>query len=188
MKYKRFEDLPVWKTAADVAAEILDWCAHPLFRGKGDLANQLQRAALSISNNIAEGFERGTTEELIKFLSYALGSAGEVRSMLLVMRRTTRLCDLGREIDILQPQVESISRQLRGWSDHLQNTDIRGVRHLNDQTRREYADRQRKDEWRTRQREFVAAKEAEIMRTVHERQQLEAETQAVQDDDSDPSS
>jgi len=82
MKYDRFEDLPVWQAAADVASQLLDWTAQEWFRGKGDLANQLQRSALSISNNIAEGFERGTTNELLHFLYIARGSAGEVRSML----------------------------------------------------------------------------------------------------------
>ena len=61
MKYQRFEDLPVWQLAADLAAKMFEWTQNPSFRAKGDLANQLQRATLSISNNIAEGFERGTT-------------------------------------------------------------------------------------------------------------------------------
>ena len=87
MKYERFEDLPVWQAAADVAAKMFGWTAQAWFRGKGDLANQLQRSALSISNNIAEGFERGTTNELLQFLYIARGSAGEVRSMLGVMER-----------------------------------------------------------------------------------------------------
>lgn len=69
MKYERFEQLPVWQDAAKLAAELFTFCTHPVFRGKGDLANQLQRTALSISNNIAEGFERGTTKELISFFT-----------------------------------------------------------------------------------------------------------------------
>lgn len=44
MKYERFEDLPVWKAAADLAVQIFAWSSHAWFRGKGDLANQLQRA------------------------------------------------------------------------------------------------------------------------------------------------
>jgi len=96
--YERFEDTPVWQAAADLAAAIFDWVEHRLFRGKGDLADQLQRAALSISNNIAEGFERGTTNELIQFLYYARGSAGEVRSMLRVMERSVHFRDLKSQI------------------------------------------------------------------------------------------
>lgn len=87
MKYERFEDLPVWKAAAEIAVQIFAWSSHAWFRGKGDLANQLQRAALSVSNNIAEGFERGSTNELLQFIYIARGSAGEVRSMLCVIER-----------------------------------------------------------------------------------------------------
>ena len=85
MTYKRFEDVPVWNDAADLAAEIYEFTEDDSFRRKGDLANQMERAALSISNNIAEGFERGTTQETLNFLYYARGSAGEVRSMLCVI-------------------------------------------------------------------------------------------------------
>jgi len=46
------------------------------------LRDQIERAALSVSNNVAEGFERGTTNELLMFIYIARGSAGEVRSML----------------------------------------------------------------------------------------------------------
>ncbi len=70
MKYKRFEDLPVWKDAIEFAVKVFEFStkAASEYRGVGDLKNQLERAAVSISNNIAEGFERGTTTELIQFL------------------------------------------------------------------------------------------------------------------------
>ncbi|PYS31106.1 MAG: four helix bundle protein, partial [Acidobacteria bacterium] len=63
MKYT-FEDLPVWKTT------------RPCFRGHAGMRNQLKNAVVSISNNIAEGFERGTTQELLTFIYIARGSAG----------------------------------------------------------------------------------------------------------------
>ncbi|HMP75477.1 MAG TPA: four helix bundle protein [Kiritimatiellia bacterium] len=138
MKYERFEDVPVWQAAADLAARLFEWSDQPAFRRKGDLANQLQRAGLSISNNIAEGFERGTSAELITFLYYARGSAGEVRSMLCVMSRMPAFTDLKSEISNFKSHCESISRQIRGWTNALQNSDIKGQRYLNDQTRRAY--------------------------------------------------
>lgn len=76
MTYQRFEDVPVWQAAIVLAERIFGLTADRAFAGHGDLANQLQRAGLSISNNIAEGFERGTTGELVTFLYYARGSAG----------------------------------------------------------------------------------------------------------------
>src|SRR5919109_3688406 len=82
MQYKRFEDLPVWQEAAEMARLMYEFTALEPFHRHPGLRDQLERAALSVSNNIAEGFERGTTNELLAFLYIARGSAGEVRSML----------------------------------------------------------------------------------------------------------
>src|SRR5262252_9292457 len=82
MKYTRFEDLPVWQDAIAFAAAVYELTAKPEIKGYYSLRDQLERAAVSISNNIAEGFERGTTQELLTFLYIARGSSGEVRSML----------------------------------------------------------------------------------------------------------
>ena len=99
MKYKRFEDLPVWQAAMDLALRVDRLTKDRAFRRPGDLASQLQRAALSISNNIAEGFERGSTSELLMFLYIARGSAGEVRSMLCFIRtRTSSISNLKSQI------------------------------------------------------------------------------------------
>jgi four helix bundle protein len=143
MKYDRFEELPVWQLAARFAADLLVWSANPMFRGKGDLANQIQRATLSISNNIAEGFERGTTQELLTFLYYARGSAGEVRSMLSVAGMLEDFSTQKRQIEEFKSTAESISRQLRGWASSLQNSTIQGQRHLNEQTKQTYDRQQR---------------------------------------------
>lgn len=56
MKYKRFEELPVWRAAIDLAIETYALTEKPLFSGHFSLRDQIQRAAVSISNNIAEGF------------------------------------------------------------------------------------------------------------------------------------
>lgn len=82
MKYARFEDLPVWKAAIELAVRIYALTSHNEFNSHGSLRDQIERAAVSISNNVAEGFERGTTNELLHFIYIARGSAGEVRSML----------------------------------------------------------------------------------------------------------
>jgi len=104
--------------------------------------DQLERAALSVSNNVAEGFERGTTNELLAFLYIARGSAGEVRSMLVLLSRRSWIAEnLKSQISDLKSIAESCSRQLRAWADSLQNSDIAGPRHLNDQTRANYQKR-----------------------------------------------
>jgi four helix bundle protein len=145
MKYSRFEDLPVWQAAVDLGNRIFLMVEADAFRGRGDLRNQLQRASLSISNNIAEGFEKGTTQELISFLYNARGSAGEVRSMLGFMERLPFFENLKSEISNFKLLAENVSRQLRAWADSLQNSGIKGTRYLNDSVRAEF-DRQARTE------------------------------------------
>jgi len=138
MTYQRFEDLPVWKAAMDFAVMVFELLEDRAFDRCGDVRDQLQRAALSIGNNIAEGFERGSTAELLMFLYIARGSAGESRSVLRFCERLPRFAHLhSRVADLIQRGI-AISRQIRGWTDSLQNTDIQGQRHLNEHTRREY--------------------------------------------------
>ena len=118
-----------------------DTYKHPLdvFRRHPGLRDQLERAAFSISNNIAEGFERGSTRELIAFLYISRGSAGEVRSMLRVLEKWTVFSDHKSQITNLTVKCEKI--QLYGWIDQLKNTDIRGQRHFDDEKRIAYAKR-----------------------------------------------
>ncbi len=140
--YQRFEDLPVWQAAAELYDCTDDLLDHTPPRLRHSFRDQLERAALSVSNNIAEGFERGTTNELLAFLYIARGSAGEVRSMLILAGRRPYLSNLRSEISDLIKLAESCSRQLRAWADSLQNSDIAGPRHLNDKTRADYKKRE----------------------------------------------
>jgi len=157
MKYERFEDLPVWQTAVELAVKIFGLTDDRDFGGDGDLRDQLRRAVLSISNNIAEGCERGTTAELLYFLYIARGSAGEVRSMLRFSQQWSRTTNLKSQTPNFKSQIsdlkfqfsdlislsESCSRQLRGWADSLQNTDIKGQKHLTEQSRAVYESKRR---------------------------------------------
>jgi len=148
MKYERFEDLPVWQAAIDLARKIYAHTRDRYYSQPGDLRDQIRRAALSVSNNIAEGFERGSTTELIAFLYIARGSAGEVRSMLQFADGSPEAAHLKSEISNLKSLAESCSRQIRAWADHLQNTDIKGPRHLNDKSRGRYEDQKSADAFR----------------------------------------
>jgi four helix bundle protein len=147
MTYERFEDVPVWQTAAELYEATEALLENAAFQASRGFRDQLDRAALSVSNNIAEGFERGTTNELLAFLYIARGSAGEVRSMLCLRERRARKlnwpADLKSQISNLKSKAESCSRQLRGWADSLQNSDIQGQRHLNDRARRAFDQKKR---------------------------------------------
>ncbi|HEY0349088.1 MAG TPA: four helix bundle protein [Pyrinomonadaceae bacterium] len=98
MRYHRFEDLPVWNSAIELAVQVYALTDRVQFRRRRSLRDQLERAAVSVSNNIAEDFERGTNNELLSFLYFARGSAGEVRSMLCLMERLPALRELGPPI------------------------------------------------------------------------------------------
>lgn len=132
---QRFEDLPVWQEAIHLAEGCEDLLGAADKRITWSKRDQLDRASLSVSHNLAEGFERGITNERLAFLDIARGSAGEVRSMRCFFERRTALRDLRSHISNLKSVAESCSRQLRAWADSLQNSDIAGPRHLNDQSR-----------------------------------------------------
>jgi len=135
MKYSRFEELPVWQDAIELAVRVFRLTARPVFRRYRSVRDQLERASMSISNNIAEGFERGTTQETLTFLYISRGSSGETRSVLYLCERLPGLADLKSEISDLKSRAESISRQLRAWSGSLQDSDIRGQRYLTSKTK-----------------------------------------------------
>ncbi len=134
--YERFEDLPVWNEAIKLAERVYDLTEHQAFTKQYSFRDQIERASVSVSNNISEGFERGTTNELLAFIYIARGSAGEVRSMLCLMERLRRFKEVKSQVPQLKTIAESCSRQLRAWADHLQNSPIEGQRRLNDKVRR----------------------------------------------------
>jgi four helix bundle protein len=130
MSYSRFQDLPVWRDSVQLAADVFRFTLHPVFHYKGDLANQLQRAALSVSNNIAEGFERQTNRELLQFIYFAKGSAGECLSMCAVMHELDFLQPHAETISRLEGRLTAISRQLGAWAASQRDGEIDGSRFL----------------------------------------------------------
>lgn len=156
MKYNRFEDVPVWKDGIDLTVKVFDVTSNQVFRFKGDIANQLQRAALSVPNNIAEGFERGTTSELLAFLYYSRGSAGEVRSICHVILRMRDFADHWAQIAEIKGVAESISRQLWGWQSSLKETDMPGQRHFTEKDRRLQEQKKRAEAFVERLRQDMA--------------------------------
>lgn len=85
-----FENLEVWQDVIELAARVYD-----LFRDCRDFGfrGQIQAAAASVSNNIAEGYERDSNQEFIRFLFIAKDSCGEVRSPAYLARRVRLLID-----------------------------------------------------------------------------------------------
>jgi len=111
---KRFEDLEIWQEARRLYREVygsLRCCKDYSFR------DQMQRAALSVMNNIAEGFERKTKKDFAHFLDLAKGSVGEVRSMTFAAEDIA-IIQKG-EAEQLRADYETLARRIASFQKHL---------------------------------------------------------------------
>ena len=109
---ERFEDLIAWQKARELVRAVYDATRQGTFARDFGLAGQIQRAAVSVMSNIAEGFERGRLTEFHQFLSTAKGSCAEVRSQLYIARDVGHLTPdtFQRLID----QAEEVARIIGG--------------------------------------------------------------------------
>lgn len=106
MKIERFEDIIAWQKAKQMTVLIYNECI-----GSKDIGftNQIQRAGLSVMNNIAEGFERRTNNEFKHFLFIAKGSCGEVRSMLYLGKELNKVSESSfKKIFVLAEEISKI--------------------------------------------------------------------------------
>lgn len=113
----RFEELSIWLEARKLAN-----ATYAAFRGSRDYAfvDQLQRSAVSVMNNIAEGFERSSRKDFTRFLDQARGASGEARSMLYL---ATDLGYLGDDVSVaLRAQYEQLSQSIAAFTRHLRNS------------------------------------------------------------------
>jgi four helix bundle protein len=111
---EQFEDLEIWQEARCLYKEVytlLETCRDYNFR------DQMQRAALSVMNNISEGFERRTAKDFAHFLDLAKASAGEVRSMAYAAE------DVGimhqSEASALRERFVTLSKRIAAFQRHL---------------------------------------------------------------------
>lgn len=121
---ERFEDLHVYQRARELTNAIYRLTRAGTFARDFGLVDQIRRAAVSIMSNIAEGFERGSTTELIQYLYIAKGSCGEVRAQLAIA------CDQGyvarSDYDSLHDLARRVSGMLSNFIAHLQGSNYRG--------------------------------------------------------------
>jgi four helix bundle protein len=111
---EEFEDLIIWqqaRTQVNTIYDLLGKCPDYAYR------DQIQRAAVSVMNNIAEGFERDTRPDFIRFLSIANGSCGEVRSMLYVAEDRELICLEAAQA--ARTTAKQLSRSIKAFSKSL---------------------------------------------------------------------
>lgn len=109
MKIKRFEDILAWQKAQDLAIEV-----YRIFKDLKDFGfkDQLCRAVVSISNNIAEGFDRSSDADFARFLYMAQGSCSEAKSMIYLAERLSYIQTAQRET--LLASITEIAKILNG--------------------------------------------------------------------------
>ena len=125
-KARNFRNYKVWQEAVDYASRIYKVTAEmPWFEKKG-LCDQLQRAAVSISSNIAEGAARPSDADFAHFLDFALGSAFEVETQLKIAKNVGYFNNIYANLDLdfqeLMDRNHSIERQLNALITTIRNS------------------------------------------------------------------
>jgi four helix bundle protein len=120
MKYKSFEEFPIWTQCIVFAKEIYQITNKGEFRRDFGLKDQIRRAAVSMSSNIAEGFERNNPKEFVRYLIIAKGSAGEVRSQLILAHSIQYITD--EEGHHLSSKIKNIIASLGGLISYLKHS------------------------------------------------------------------
>jgi four helix bundle protein len=113
----QIENLDIWKEVTNIAIEIY------LISEKGKLKNdfgmkdQIRRAAMSISDNISEGFEYESNIQFVRFLRYSKGSAGELRNKLYVLYKADFINE--KFYHTMQNRLVALSKQISGFVKYL---------------------------------------------------------------------
>jgi len=107
-----YRDLKVWQAAIVLAVEVYHLTQKFPKQETYGLSSQIQRAAVSIASNIAEGHARDSTKEFLQFLSIALGSLYELETQLILAERLSYL--ESEELKLVLSKTDEISRMIRG--------------------------------------------------------------------------
>ena len=116
--FRQFEDIQAWKDSIALAEAVYAASRQGAFAKDFGLRDQMRRAAVSVSSNIAEGFERMSKQEFVRFLSIAKGSVGELRSQLHLARRLGYLPE--EQANNLHALAISTGRKIARLSAYLQ--------------------------------------------------------------------
>jgi four helix bundle protein len=119
----RFEKLDVWQSAVDFADGVYEFTGRFPDSERFGLTNQMRRAAISISSNIAEGTGRGSDADFARFVEMAYGSVMEVVSQAHIAKRQSML--LSENFQDLYDRAERLARMLSGLRNSLRGQGSR---------------------------------------------------------------
>ena len=119
----KFEELEIWKLALELCEQINNYIGREGLKKDFELRNQIDSASGSVMDNIAEGFERGSRNEFVNFLSYSKGSNGEVRSQLYRLKMRDYISN--EEFTKTYLLTELISKKINKLSEYLNKSIYR---------------------------------------------------------------
>ena len=121
-KIEKFEELEIWKIAVEIAVEVYLLCDSDPLKSDWGMKDQIRRAACSMSDNIAEGFEYNNNPDFIRFLNYAKGSSGEFRNKLTILNRAGKIDD--ETFNVLYSKSIEFSGKTKSLIDYLKKFEI----------------------------------------------------------------
>ena len=123
----RFEEIEAWKTARELTRMVYSLTEQGSFARDYGLKNQIQRAAVSVMSNIAEGFESRTQAQFLDYLGHAKASAGEVRCQLYVALDLQYMPEeqFNKVFDLADKSSRQIARFMNYLETHPQSRRVR---------------------------------------------------------------
>jgi len=112
-KYKSFLEIPVWQKSRKITLKTYELTKNFPKEERYSLLSQIRRAVVSIETNIAEGFYRNSTKDLIRFLYMARGSCGEMISLISLSDKLNYISK--KDSKDLIKNLDNIAKQLNGW-------------------------------------------------------------------------
>lgn len=137
MKIVKYEDLEIWQLSVVVTKEIYDIATKDQFFKDFGLRDQICRAAVSISSNIVEGYEKNNNNEFIRFLKIAKGSVGEVKNQLYIASKIKYLSEI--EFSRMYSKLDILARKIGSLIYYLNNNRKNYLGFLKNRTTRQHA-------------------------------------------------
>lgn len=116
---KRFEDLEIWQIAKRIGVEVYRVSDQEPIKTDFGLKDQIRRAAMSMSDNIAEGFEYNNNPDFLRFLRYAKGSSGEFRNKVIILKSAEKISE--QDFQLFYSMSIDFSKKVKRFIDYLKD-------------------------------------------------------------------